>query len=301
MAEEGGAEGGNVDGEGLLYADSRPAQRITLRLVLEKSLPPGEYVLTETMDVVGTLEQAGRLKTLHLEWEGIADITMLDAFGATECLYLQYNQIPRIEGLESLVKLQFLALQHNRISVVENLLHLRQLEFLDLSKNRIEDLNVRELPKSVNILNLRENPCSVALGYRERILERLPALGVLDGVPLHAASQERPSTAALAEAAELQSGERGLSAYWRRDELSSGLAETVASQIEAYSLEALGDLAGSGLDGALARSRERRQDREAAASASLTEGQLAEVRRLTSKLQAVEASGAAQGDEELAS
>jgi len=226
-------------------------------------------------------------KTVHLEWQGIAEMENLDVFEQAEVLYMQYNRIARIEGLESMIRLQFLALQNNFISAVENLKHLRELEFLDLSRNKIQDFNERELPITINMLRMRGNPCAEKSDYKQRLVAHLTELTHLDELELSAGIDQSASisTAAL-DRVELAAGETGLSAYWRKDELRSGLASNTSSEIQAYAVEALADCDGfSGrVDGALERSRGRQQETEVSASTSLNEKQLEDVRRLKAKL-----------------
>ncbi|OLP96560.1 Ankyrin-3 [Symbiodinium microadriaticum] len=110
---------------------------------------------------------------LHLQWQGFAEICGLEPFESAEVLYLQANRIERIENLECMPRLQFLALQCNRIAVVENLLCLPDLEFLDLSRNEIAKLDVKQLPKKINMLNFRGNACAEAPDYLPSLLAHL--------------------------------------------------------------------------------------------------------------------------------
>lgn len=260
-----------------------PAPRpkaITLRLVMEYSLTKSELADYNSLSADEALERAGALKAVHVEWQNIGEIAGLEPFEAAEVLYAQYNQIPRIEGLECMPKLQFLALQGNRITRVENLLCLKELEFLDLSKNYIESLDEEQLPESINILNFTENPCASADGYRERLLARLPDLAYLDGEELapDPSSSSTALDAAAAHEQQLAAGEQGLSAYWKKSELQSGIEAAVKERIEAYSVEALADVEDVGriADQAADRSRQRREkmERETANSSSLRAGQL---------------------------
>mmetsp|Transcript_57519 Transcript_57519/g.100724 ORF Transcript_57519/g.100724 Transcript_57519/m.100724 type:complete len:308 (+) Transcript_57519:76-999(+) len=245
--------------------EPRPkAQKINLQLVMKSSSTKEELGDYDKLSFEEVLEKAQTLKTLHLEWQSIAEIANLEPFEATEVLYLQYNRIERIEGLDFMPKLQFLALQHNQIKVVENLLHLRELEFLDLSGNQITELNTSELPQSINILKLKDNPCAKRFDYQERLLARLPDLLYLDGKELQAAEQADGGLPALSGGCEeeltLTSGERGLGAYYRREELQDGMRANTHDMIEAYSIEVLADEDFSGrVDSAVKRSDARRK------------------------------------------
>jgi len=254
---------------------------ITLRQVMEHSLTKAELAEYNALSADDALERARTLKTLHLEWQQIGEIANLEPFESVEVLYIQFNQIERIEGLDCMPKLQFLALQGNRIAQVENLLCLKELEFLDLSKNLIQRLDERQLPETVNILNLRENPCTSAEGYRERLLSRLPELAYLDGEELVAQAAEGTSGTeqAMPQEQQLAAGEQGLSAYWKKDELQSGIEATTAERIQAYSVEALADVEDLGrrAEEAADRSRQRRDrmEKENFAKNSLRAGVLA--------------------------
>lgn len=242
------------------------AQKINLQLVMKASLTKEELGDYDKLSFEEVLEKAQGLKTLHLEWQNIAEIASLEPFEATEVLYLQYNRIEHIEGLDFMPKLQFLALQHNQIKAVENLLQLRELEFLDLSGNQIVELDAKELPRSINILNLKGNPCTKHLDYREKLLARLPELLYLDGDALEAdtSASGLPSLGLDGgqEELELTAGEKGLGAYYRREELQEGLRSSTADQIQAYSTEVLADVDGfSGcVDSAVKRSEGRRRN-----------------------------------------
>jgi len=86
---------------------------------------------------------------------------------------------------------------------------------------------------------------------------------------------------------ELTAGETGLSAYWRRDELRDGLVSKSLSEIDAYAIESLSDCDGFSCrtDGAVERSRIRRQSAASRNDSSLSDTQLADMQRLKAKLE----------------
>lgn len=243
------------------------AKAITLRLVMDSSLTKEELAEYNALGAEEALERARALKTVHLEWNNITEISNLEPFEAAEVLYLQHNRIERIEGLDCLPGLQFLALQGNRIAVMENLLCLRELEFLELSKNLIEELREDQLPQTVNILSLRDNPCALTPAYQNRILARLPDLIRLDGkdlvTPPPAAGSNGWGGAlslGLAPPESLVATEQGLGAYWRKGEMQSSVEASIKERIQAYSMEALSDVDGfeRHIEDATARSKARR-------------------------------------------
>ncbi|XP_048470778.1 leucine-rich repeat-containing protein 46 [Rhincodon typus] len=126
----------------------------------------------------------GKLTTVRLDRENIGALENIECLENVCSLYLQQNQIKRIENLELLGNLRFLTLASNKIQKVENLKPLQQLGFLDLSNNQIEQLDPGEFPESLIILKMTDNDCTKHEGYRERVIEALPALQQLDGDPI---------------------------------------------------------------------------------------------------------------------
>jgi len=207
------------------------------------------------------------MKNLHLEWQNLEEICNLEMFESIEVLYLQHNRIDRIQGLESMPQLQFLALQRNQIAVIENLLHLKQLEFLDLSGNKIVELQDSELPESLNVLSLKSNPCSKIPDYKSRLLNRVQKLLYLDGNTIEGREPPQDDAPtidlfAAGEQQQLNPNETGLSAYYRREEVQSGIVAGVTDKIHSYCVEALADVDGFSkqVEEATDRSKNRRQN-----------------------------------------
>jgi len=254
--------------------ESRP-KVISLRLVAELSMTKPELADFELLDAEEALVKARSMKTIHLEWSNIAEISNLEPYEATEVLYLQYNCISRIENLEWLTKLQFLALQGNCIKEIANLESLQDLQFLDLSKNQIENLNERGLPSSINILNLKDNPCRDSVDYTMRLRARLPELVYLDGVDIQDGIPMANAVAAGRAEEEILTGiDQGLGAYYRKNELQASTEANIKERIEAYSIESLADVDGFDLqvENATARSRARRDG--LGASSSMRSGEM---------------------------
>lgn len=234
------------------------AKPITLRLIMENSLTKEELVAYNALDTEEAMASASKLKTMHLEWQNIAEISGLEMFELVDVLYLQHNRIGRIEGLECMPKLQFLALQSNRITVIQNLESLKELEFLDLSKNQIDDLDEDQIPATVNMLNLSGNPCTLIPDYQVRLHARLPDLFRLDGknleeLPSDIAAAGVAAAVAAAESVDLLATEKGLGRFQRKGEMRSNANASIREQIEAYSVEALAEM--DGVEDATARSK----------------------------------------------
>lgn len=299
-----GAELTSFDVGASFEPEARP-KPITFRIAMTCGLTPSELEDYDRLDDAdAAFERVRAVKTLHLEWQSCTGIEGLDAFDGVEFLYLQYNRIERIEGLDSLCNLRFLALQHNRLRAVEGLLELRQLGLLDLSRNLVGQLDERELPAGLLILNLEGNACTGDAGYRERVLARCPQLEDLDGRSLATGLPVEAQAGAGAGQqlrepgdGEVREAQRGLTAYWQRSEMQTGSAELVRDQIASYSVESLADCDrfGARVEQAVERSLARRRDvalrpktpslgasmgTSLTLSGSLTKDQLASIRAL---------------------
>lgn len=79
------------------------------------------------------------------------------------------------------MQLEYLSLAHNEIGKVEGLRTLRKLLYLDVSENLIAELEAEEVPASVAILKLRDNPVMDTPATRTALILALPELEELDG------------------------------------------------------------------------------------------------------------------------
>lgn len=202
--------------------DVKP-RSITLKLILERNLNiesrenfKNEYMNKidfNNADLIETEEdksldkaelkanQLLKLTHIHLDREQIGEIDNLSEYlGEVTNLYLQCNLIRRIENLEFLYKLKFLVLSNNQIRHIENLLGLKQLKLLDLSYNLIDEFDVKELPKCLAFLDLRENECLTGpnqtwstRNYTNLIMNHLHELKQLNGEDLSSQSDEETS------------------------------------------------------------------------------------------------------------
>ncbi|XP_078385300.1 leucine-rich repeat-containing protein 46-like [Cetorhinus maximus] len=157
--------------------ESKTLVYISISLIAKRNLQlPADKQTPEAIT-----EAMAKLMTVRLDRENIDTLGNFECLGNVYSLYLQQNQIKKIENLELLHNLRFLTLAANRIQKVENLRPLQKLGFLDLSNNQIEQLDPGEFPGSLIILNMTDNDCTKLEGYRERMIEALPALRQLDG------------------------------------------------------------------------------------------------------------------------
>lgn len=155
-------------------------QRLTFDLILQTHVDR----FTAVLDSDQVADAVLSLTHLRLDRLRIGAIENLDVFGdSVTNLYLQHNFISKIENLEALQhRLRFLVLSGNRIAKMEGLAALQALEYLNLAENLIEALpeEERELPKSIRILDMHDNPVSEKQGYVATLLRWLPRLTSLD-------------------------------------------------------------------------------------------------------------------------
>ncbi|GCB65083.1 leucine-rich repeat-containing protein 46-like [Scyliorhinus torazame] len=168
-------------GEAAMAEDS-PCESKKLVYISSSLIAKRNLQLSADKQTSGDIAEAvAKLSTVRLDRENIGVLGNFECVKNVYSLYLQQNQIKKIEHLELLHNLRFLMLAANRIEEVENLTSLKKLGFLDLSNNQIEQLEPGEFPECLIILNMTGNSCTKQKGYRERVIETLPALQQLDG------------------------------------------------------------------------------------------------------------------------
>jgi len=128
------------------------------------------------------LDEIKRLTHVRLDREDITTIDNLELLGPITNLYLQQNKIEKMENLECLSSsLKFLTLAGNNITCVDGLLMLKVLSFLDVSDNLIEQLDYKQLPKTIIFISFINNTCTLLSNYRESLKKQLPCLKSIDG------------------------------------------------------------------------------------------------------------------------
>ena len=142
-------------------------------------------------------KQILKLTHIHLDRENITEIdNLVEYLGSNVThIYLQHNLIKKIENLEFFINLKFLLLSNNQIKKVENLLCCVNLKMLDLSFNLIDSLDVKQLPKSLMFLDLRENDQltgneNIWNDYSYKIQNYLVNLCILNGEELNDDEEE---------------------------------------------------------------------------------------------------------------
>jgi hypothetical protein len=87
-----------------------------------------------------------------------------------------------MENLEFLTSLEFLSLEGNSISTISSIRSLSNLLYLNLANNKIIFLNYTEIPKTIAILKVGNNPCTADLSYRRELIEYFEELDELDNI-----------------------------------------------------------------------------------------------------------------------
>ena len=166
-----------------------------------------------SLSELSELPRMTQLHSLNLHCNRIKAIACVEPLTQLKYLNLSSNLIETMGGLHTLARLQTLDLSCNRIRLIDGLATLRSLKRLQLSFNRISSLAglvqchggdlahfeaygnritllreaeyFRGLPKLAEVVLVRhgqDNPICREDGYRERLLNLLPHLQVLDDV-----------------------------------------------------------------------------------------------------------------------
>ncbi|XP_074659332.1 leucine-rich repeat-containing protein 46-like [Tubulanus polymorphus] len=164
--------------------------RLSLHVIAKRNLSEFNANLALSNSQEKLLNALDKVTHVRLDRENISRIDNLELLGKNVTnLYLQANLIVKIENLECLTNLSILMLANNKIKRIENLLMLKRLKLLDLSENMIDTVDIDEIPQSLVILNLVGNRCTQIPDHRGRMIQDLPNLRQLDGVPV--SRQER--------------------------------------------------------------------------------------------------------------
>lgn len=144
-------------------------------------------------DIVAVLglSKLKQLNTLVLSNNRIEDLgSSLKQLMGLRKLSAAHNNIRHLgKCLKKCTELQELRLGHNKIAALpQELLHNGNLKVLDLGHNVIVDwekVSILVELKNLKNLNLSGNPITTKPGYKEKLLENLPWLEILDGQVLH--------------------------------------------------------------------------------------------------------------------
>ena len=134
---------------------------------------------------------------LELVNKDIKDIGSIPKCTSLLYLDLSHNNISSINGIENLVNITFIDLSYNQISDISNLNTLRELINCKLQGNNIsgplpsffagfkklEKLTFHEVPFQDNPDLNTSNPICESENYRKDILDSVPQLMWLDGIP----------------------------------------------------------------------------------------------------------------------
>lgn len=110
----------------------------------------------------------------EVNFDEIEKLTVLD---------LSNCSITAIDDLELFDHILELNLSNNSIRLIENLFFFRQLRHLDLSCNKITAKaladSLKEIPKSLQSINLSGNPCAEDEAVLSRLQDAFPELGII--------------------------------------------------------------------------------------------------------------------------
>lgn len=130
------------------------------------------------------------LQELNLSRNEIRFVENLDQLSGLQSLDLSSNRLQHLSGVEALKEtLQQLHVGDNQLSTLEGLQQLSHLEVLHAEGNRIQEdsfLDVLAAIPSLRSVSLAGNPVCSQPRYREKCVQRLPALEELDGQPITA-------------------------------------------------------------------------------------------------------------------
>lgn len=212
---------------------SKLHKEITVKLIADQNIP---NKLSMSGDDIA--EALVKLSHIRLDRLQISTIENLECLGPVTNLYLQQNYIGCIENLDVLTNLRFLTLAGNRIKKIENLKVLKQLKFLDLSSNLIENCETDELPHSLFILSLKDNPCTKNKNYRTTVTEALINLNELDEVPVDRLEQTNDDSNSSDEE-NLNSGdeEEHIDDFELEDSTLRTMAEDIVDRVRIRSLK----------------------------------------------------------------
>jgi hypothetical protein len=141
-----------------------------------------------TLDMVQQIkDQYPNIKSLNLSNNPIEVIENLELLTTLLSLNISHNKLTSMNGLNAAKNLETIDVSSNQISTCDGISKLTSLKTLNLSKNQISDLSqIEKLRQNVSLkeLNLIGNPVTQIENYREQVLDILPDLKSLDGIPV---------------------------------------------------------------------------------------------------------------------
>lgn len=132
--------------------------------------------------------------------QGIERLCGFDRFVNLEVLYLNGNKLPSLDGLEECFRIKELYADHNLLATLEGPIEdMKFLAELDVSYNKLADLDwqLETLGRCqyIKALDMRGNPCSQEVRYRQRVLAAVPSLDMLDGKEVDPVEREEARAA----------------------------------------------------------------------------------------------------------
>eukprot|EP00792_Barthelona_sp_PAP020_P009591 TRINITY_DN3309_c0_g2_i1.p2 TRINITY_DN3309_c0_g2~~TRINITY_DN3309_c0_g2_i1.p2 ORF type:complete len:253 (+),score=60.66 TRINITY_DN3309_c0_g2_i1:1244-2002(+) len=139
----------------------------------------------------------GNLETVYLGEQNLHESTVLSKFSNVMALYLPNNQLSELNSIQT-IRIKILELSNNSFTSLEPLKKFTHLEELYLDHNSISnlDLSLRFLKRfpQLKVLSLRYNPLNSEPNYRQKIIDNLPNLEILDMTPVNTVSTKTSNT-----------------------------------------------------------------------------------------------------------
>ena len=154
---------------------------------------------------IQNLHHLTSLASLNLSSNRITRIENLHNCGSLTCIDLSCNQITAIDGLAALTNLRKLLISYNRIESIAGLVqcHGCPIEVFEAYGNQISLLREAEYFVGLNALTEvtlqrhgQSNPVCLEPRYRQRVIELLPRLKILDGTTTDKVCVDFPPPAA---------------------------------------------------------------------------------------------------------
>lgn len=155
------------------------------------------------ISMIENLDSLSKLNTLVLSHNQICELDGLDALTSLSKLSVAHNEITSFPRLQTLKNLKELRLNDNKIcNIPEWVQDLSSLEILDIGNNSISNLddlsNLSSCP-NLHQLNIKGNPVAEHPEFKQKIMEHIPELRVLNGLRFDEKFLERKEKRRLRE------------------------------------------------------------------------------------------------------
>ncbi|XP_041353285.1 leucine-rich repeat-containing protein 9-like isoform X2 [Gigantopelta aegis] len=171
---------------------------------MEPKIKPRPRLITLTDELLlktARVHSLSDITVLNLHGNGLSKLKHIQSLTMLKTLIVSFNDLTRLDELAHM-GLEYLDVSFNKIFTLEGLKGLSKLKYMDVSWNKLqntrEELSImRKHMSTLKTLDIRSNPFLKPNTLRLRIIGRLKALTLLDGVPV----TEEEATSALRVAA----------------------------------------------------------------------------------------------------